>query len=203
VATLSKNPQYGLTDKDFDLAAETLGCEVNAIKAVAIVESGGKDFFIDVEGEKLPVILWERHKFYKYSSGPYSKTHPHLSNKTPGGYSTKLNEWKKFKEAYALEPEAAILSASFGAFQIMGFNHIRVGYPKVEDFFEAMKRSAKDHLSAFVQFIKTDPRLLEAIRTKNWKRFAYLYNGPEFWKNEYDKKMASAYKTLSAPQNPS
>ncbi|AZA64465.1 DUF3380 domain-containing protein [Chryseobacterium carnipullorum] len=56
-----------LTEQDYINAAKELGCEVAAIKAVAEVESRGSGFLSSGE----PKILFERHRFYKYTNGKY------------------------------------------------------------------------------------------------------------------------------------
>ncbi len=53
-----------LTDQDFQDAANMLGCNVAAIKAVSEVESRQKGFYDNGE----PVILFERHIFSKYTN---------------------------------------------------------------------------------------------------------------------------------------
>ena len=56
-----------LTAAAFQLAANALGCEVAAIKAVAEVEAAGVGFHASGE----PKILFERHWFSRLTKGRY------------------------------------------------------------------------------------------------------------------------------------
>lgn len=73
--------KVGLTEQDFQDAANQLGVDVPTIKAVAEVESGPHGAFLS-SGE--PVILFERHKFHKLTGGKFSKF-PDISNPKAGG----------------------------------------------------------------------------------------------------------------------
>jgi hypothetical protein len=43
------------------------------------------------------------------------------------------------------------------------------------------------------RFIAGKPALLAALKTKNWDRVAYYYNGSNYRVNKYDEKLATAY----------
>lgn len=65
-------------EDDYIWAANELNIECAAIKAFAIVESEGSGFF--KIGEKtVPRILYERHKFAKFTKNLYSKLNPDIS----------------------------------------------------------------------------------------------------------------------------
>jgi hypothetical protein len=113
-----------LTEQDYAAAAELLGCEIAAIKAVAEVESHGEGFYPD----GFPTILFERHKFHKFTNGRFDQSHPEISNSLAGGYGPGgQNQQRKFKLAFTLDPIAAMKSCSWGKFQIMGFNFAACG----------------------------------------------------------------------------
>ncbi len=96
-----------------------------------------------------------------------------------------------------LDRTAALESASWGAFQIMGFNHANAGYPgSVDSFVEAMKVSEYNHLAAFVAIVSHNGRLLRSIRKKDWTTFARHYNGSNYADNQYDIKMKINYEQL-------
>lgn len=67
-----------MTDADYEGAAKELNVEVEAIKAFAIVESGGGGFFTH-EKRKLPKILYERHYFGRLTNNKYSAKYPDIS----------------------------------------------------------------------------------------------------------------------------
>lgn len=179
-------------------AATELQCEIPAMQAVADVESKGAGFY---PSGKL-VILFERHKFTKYTKGRFDKTHPQLSSTKPGGYLKGEREWKRFEEAAALDMHAAALSTSFGRFQTMGFNHEACGYATVEEMVADYDTGEPAQLRGFVNFIKFHPAMLRALRNRNWATFARLYNGPNYAINKYDVKMANAYRKFKAKFQP-
>lgn len=181
-----------LTDADFRAAATTLGCEKEAIQAVAIVET--KRAANDDLGR--PTILFERHKFRDATNRAYNGTHPDLSG-SQGGYGTFAAQYGKLYRAATLNEDAALSSASWGAFQIMGFNHLSAGYTSVAAYVDAMIGSQANQLKAFVAYVGAQSAMKTAIIDKDWARFARLYNGPEYAKNNYDTKMENEYKALT------
>jgi hypothetical protein len=179
---------------DFATAAATLGCEVAAIKAVTEVESQGAGFL----ASKRPKILFEAHIFSRLTYHVFDKTYPDISSKTWNKQFYKGNEeeYPRLMKAMAVNRQAALKSASWGMFQIMGFNHEGCGYGSVELFVQAMFESEGKHLRAFCAFLKKS-KLDGHLKTKNWASFAAGYNGPAYAENKYDTKMATAYKKFS------
>ena len=184
-----------LTDADFENAAASLDCEVNVIKAVALTETKGSPW------EKLgrPIILFERHKFRKHTGGVYNRSHPDISG-PQSEYGLPREQYAKLKRAATLDEEAALKSASWGAFQILGENHVACGFATVGDFVTAMMRQEADHLAAFVRFIQANSGMHKALKAKRWATFASLYNGPDYAANAYDTKMQTQYDVLQAQQ---
>lgn len=183
-----------LTREDFEDDAQLIGCEVEAIMAVAAVESRGGGF--DPEG--FPKTLFEGHWFHKLTKGKYSKAYPTISYPT----WTRVHygrTWKEEKErlnlAISLDRNAALQSASWGMFQIMGFNHGVCGYKTVQQFVNAMCKSENAQLEAFTQFI-INRGLADELRDLRWADFARLYNGPGYAQNRYDVKLAAEYARL-------
>lgn len=184
-----------LTDEDYRRAAAMLGCEAAAIQAVADVESGGKAGFLP---DGRPKILFESHVFSKLTALQYDAAHPDISTPTwTRNYIGGAGEYTRLGRAMQLDKEAALKAASWGKFQILGVNHLRVGFNTVEEFVAAQKRSEQDHLAAFVQFILSHD-LSDELRERRWADFARRYNGARFAENRYDEKMASAYAAHSA-----
>ncbi|MEY8712545.1 hypothetical protein A9B99_06100 [Mangrovibacter phragmitis] len=182
----------GITQEQFVQAAATLGCEVAAIKAVVYTESPRGAF--DEKGR--PSILYERHYFHKLTGGKYD-SNPVLSNPNAGGYGKYSAQYGKLEEAMKLDKNAALRSASWGAFQIMGNNFREAGFSSVDDFVKAMG-TLQGQLDAFVRFIANNAHRKNALINKNWASFAYNYNGPAYRKNNYDNKLAHNYqKALS------
>jgi len=194
------HPNDQLTDADFQNAAMQLGCEVAAIRSVAQVEVGRQGAW-DAQGR--PTILFERHKFAHHTHGSYNHTHPDISNPTPGGYGLDRAQYERLRRAAMLNEQAALKSASWGMFQIMGENHVAAGYSNITAFVNAMLQSRSAHLSAFVSFVKSNRNLKVAIQKKDWTAFARGYNGPKYAENQYDTKLLIAYQSFSAGASPS
>ncbi|MEM6662226.1 MAG: N-acetylmuramidase family protein [Pseudomonadota bacterium] len=188
----------GLLDADFKTAATKLMCEVAAIKAVAEVEVSSRGAWEQIDGR--PTILFERHKFKKHSGGTWDRTHSDIS----GSYSARSyglfrEQYEKLYRAAVLDQSAALKACSYGAFQILGENFKECGYQSVEDYVDSTLDSQRKHLDAFVSFILSNAALLTAIRNKQWATFAKGYNGPSYKDNDYDTKMADAYKKFAPP----
>lgn len=182
-----------LSEDDYQQAADLLKCDIAAIKAVAEVESRGAGFLPDGR----PKILFERHKFRSFTGGKYDASNPDISNKTPGGYGAGgTHQWDRFKVAAALDQSAAIKACSWGKFQLMGFNFQVCGFSNLDDFYAAMQKSEGEHLKAFCNFIAGN-NLGGALRNHQWATLAAGYNGADYKINQYDTKLAAAYKKYS------
>ncbi len=177
-----------LKEADFKDAARQLGVSVAVIKAVCEVEAPRGGFLRYGE----PTILFERHKFHQFTEGVYSKKHPQISNPRPGGYLGYGQEHLRLQEAVELDRESALKSASWGRFQIMGFNYKLCGFKTLQKFINAMYRSEKDQLNAFVKFIQS-VKLQDELQELDWSGFARAYNGKNYWKHNYDERLEKAY----------
>lgn len=190
-----------LTEADFRRAAKLLDCDIAAIKAVAEVESSGNGFLSDGRVK----ILFEGHQFYKFTEGAHQDSYPTICyKKWTKAYYTKgkdadirgAGELARLESAMKLDREAALKSASYGKFQIMGFNYEICNYEDVEDFYAAMQKSEGEQLKAFCGFIKAN-HLDDHLRNHNWAYFARGYNGPAYAENKYDEKLAAAHEKYS------
>lgn len=185
------------TQTDMEGAARSLNVEVAAIKAVNQVEAAGRRGFL-ANGKIM--ILFEGHVFWKelkklglnpreYVAGNETILYEHWTKKH---YKGGLLEHDRLNQAMKINKTAALASASYGKFQIMGNNFKACGFYSVEDFVNAQISGEGAQLMAFVNFLKTN-HLVNALRNKNWAAFAKGYNGPGFAKNKYDVKLAEAY----------
>ena len=180
-----------LTDEDFERAARRLRCDVPAIKAVAQVESRGAGFLPSGE----PKILFEAHIFDRLTAGRFRRSHPRLSSPKwdKSLYAgSGAGEHKRLQAAVELDRDAALQSASWGAWQVMGFNWALCGYPSLQAFVNEMYDGEPGQLRAFVGFVK-GRGLADELRRLDWHGFARAYNGPAHAKNSYAEKMADAY----------
>ncbi len=193
-----------ITEENVREAAKSLRCDTAAIKAVAEVESSGDGFLQDGRLR----ILFEGHQFYRYTKGAFASSHPTLCfpkwtkefyTKAPTAELRGAGELARLNQAIALDRTAALMSASYGRFQIMGFNFPLCGFKSVEEFYQAMQKDEGEQLKAFCNYVKASG-LDDELRERRWADFARRYNGPEYKKNRYDEKLAIAYaKHLSTP----
>lgn len=188
-----------LTAADYQRAAERLRCDLPAIYAVDEVESGGVGF--DANG--LLTVLFEPHVFSRLTDHRFDSTHGGVSYRKwktkpyPTGTLAERNKanWAKILYAAKLDEGAAFESASYGRFQVMGFNHGICGFPTVQGFVEAMKAGEGAHLDAFVQYVIGN-HLDDELRAHAWEPFAAGYNGPGQAK-AYAAKLVTAYRRRS------
>lgn len=177
-----------IDESEIGKAAESLGVERAVIEAIIEVESGGDPFL----GDGRTRILFERHIFSRLTGGRYDDEAPDISNPNSGGYVGGPAEWDRLKAAADLDREAALKSASWGAFQIMGFNHQRCGYEDVEAFTDAMA-GVGAQVRAVIAFIKSHEMMLQALQSRDWSGFASRYNGPGYRRNSYDARLRNAW----------
>jgi hypothetical protein len=191
-------------------AAERLGVELAAILAVNEVESMGAGFLDNGK----PKILYERHIMYRQLARPrmpeddatalqahadeLATSQPNLVNPRAGGYAGGTAEHQRLAHARLIDDTCALESASWGAFQIMGFHAVRLGYSSVQDFAARMAKDENEQFEAFVRFLEADPALLKALKAKKWAVFAKGYNGPDYQRNLYDIKLERAYQRHAA-----
>jgi len=181
-----------VTEQGYINAAKIIGCEVAAVKAVKEVESGGSGFLPDGQCK----ILFEPHIFYRELLRKGLK--PVISDICYPKWGTykygKVSEQHgRLQRAVQIDRECALKSASWGLFQICGFNYKACGCKDVQDFVTRMIESEDSQLELFATFINNSG-YADELRDKRWKDFARLYNGAGFAKNKYDTKLEEAYK---------
>jgi len=143
----------------------------------------------------------QAHGITERTADNLAQQHPGLVNRKPGGYIGGTAEHLRLAQAMQIHDEAALESASWGLFQIMGHHWARLGYLDPQHFADCMALSEAAQLDAFVTFIETDPALHKALTARNWKQFARLYNGPAYAQNLYDVKLARAYERFSSKEH--
>ena len=185
-----------ITQKAFEDSAALLGVEQAVIKAVAEVESSGDGFLPSGH----PKILFEPHVFWqellKRNISPGSITGAAdilYKNWQTGKYGKTSAQPERLKRAIAINKDAALSSASWGRFQIMGYNYGLAGFSDVESFVAAMHIDEDQQLIAFVNFVN-NKNLVDELQRKDWAGFAKGYNGSGYKANKYDEKLAAAYQ---------
>ena len=178
-----------LSKSGFGNVVADLGVGVPELLAVLAVESKSCGFLPD----RRPIILFERHIFHKRTKGRFAAGNPDVSNPVAGGYVGLAGEYPRLQKALALDRTAALMSASWGAGQVMGFNHAAAGFADVESMVAAMQLSEDAQLLSVAAFLKTN-NLVKFLRSKDWPSLARAYNGPAFAKNKYDVRLAGAFQ---------
>jgi hypothetical protein len=177
-----------------DAIATALHVQIADIWAVVHVESAGFGFLPD----RRPVIRFERHIFHRLTGGQYDRSHPDISSPVPGNAAPDgAEQYKLLDEALSLDSCAALKSASWGLFQILGENHALAGFPDVQSMVAAMVESEGAQLDAFRSFLQST-RLAGHLQERNWEAFARGYNGANFQRYRYDQQLEAAYKLFGS-----
>lgn len=190
-----------LTEKDLLRAADTLQVELAAVKAVTEVEASGHGF---VGGK--PKILFEGHVFWKQlkacgldpracRDGNQDILYPKWTREH---YLGGVREHERLARGRRIHDQAALGSASWGLFQIMGYHAPSLGYAGVCAFADAMAVGEGPQLDAFASFLEVND-LARHLREHAWATFARRYNGPRYRDNRYDEKLEKAYLRYSEP----
>ena len=184
-----------LSEADIAEAAARLGIEPAVVAAVAEVESAGGGFLTD----KRPKILYEAHIFSRLTAHRYDASHPNISapawNRSLYGASG-AHQYDRLHQAMKLDRPAALQSASWGRFQILGQNYSIAGFQTVEAFVAAMCDGEADHLQAFISFCAARD-IIRHLATHDWRAFTKVYNGPG-QVDHYAQKIAEAYQRHAA-----
>jgi hypothetical protein len=114
----------------------------------------------------LVIIRFEPHIFRRKAGQrvPYSR----------GG---QQHEWRNLARAYDLDPEAALLSTSYGLPQLMGFNWQVTRHPNVKAMVLAFQDSCEEQVAGFFAFVEQNG-LGRYILDADWRNFTRRYNGP-------------------------
>lgn len=186
-------PGTPLTPADLAAAALRLGVGLAKVRAVDEVESRGRGFADDGR----PIILFEPHVFHKQTAGRFDATHPDVSypawGTQPYPGSQKIR-YGQLAQAMSLDLEAALKSASWGLFQIMGYNAGLCGFADVSAFVRAMARDEAAQLAAFAAFLLRQPPMLGALKLGDWAGFARRYNGEGYAQHGYDQRLKVAFR---------
>ena len=188
-----------LTDARIAEIAIENGIHPAALLAVKLIESGTKSGFLD-SGK--PQILFEGHVFYKYLKANVKSLdmnklcaqYPNIvypkwdKSKYFGGEK----EWTRLEQARKINMKYANYAASWGMFQVMGFNYKTCGCKSIDEFVEKMCTSQEQQLLLSINFIKNS-NLMVPLQKRQWATFAKGYNGPGFAQNKYHIKLQAAY----------
>ena len=189
----------GLTDEDFQRAAETIGCDAAAVRAVVAIEAGGSGFFPSGKPKMLP----ERHYFWRLlKDQPDKQAEAEAAGLAyeswrPGNYPVGENAcYALLARMMDIDETAALQSCSWGIGQVMGVHWEASGYCSIQALVAAMCASEAAQLDLMISFIVRE-KLGPALVTHDWALFARKYNGPGYAANNYDDKLEAAYARFS------
>lgn len=178
--------------EDYHRLAQRLGCGVPIVRAFFDVESSGSGFLKTGE----PKILFEARYFHVLTRGLFDAVAPNVSSPTwdRSLYAGGVGEYRRLRIAMALDREAALKSCSIGASQIMGANHKMIGYPTIDEMWEAFCADEENHLFGFGEFVKAAGLADDmAADPPRFTILAATYNGAGYRANGYDQKLETAY----------
>lgn len=196
------------------------GLTLAHLLAVREVESNGSGFL----SKGKPRILFEGHQFYRLlkeagiSKGVLGQQDTALvyPSYDRSRYAGGLAEWSRLEKARQIavgllagEPvpkgclnhaDIADQAASWGMFQIMGFNYADCDCDNVAEY---VKRSETEdgQIELFLEFLvkyrrkgqSAEGPLMALLRAQDWAGFAAVYNGPAYRTNKYDLKLKSEF----------
>lgn len=185
-----------ISEQRFIDSAKRIGCSIAAIKSVAEVETKGGGFLPNGD----PTILFEPHIFWKELIKKGIKPEDHVKGNEDilypkwdaSKYGPISNQHNKLRKAILINRDAALSSASWGMFQIMGFNWSMCGVKSLQEFINAMYKDEDGHIDMFDDYI-CNAHLNDELVRLDWDAFALGYNGPMYRKNDYANKLAKAY----------
>ncbi|HAV3158498.1 N-acetylmuramidase domain-containing protein [Acinetobacter baumannii] len=197
-----------LKDSDYKKAAERLKVSELTIRVFGAVEGRGVGFLSNGK----PKILFERHRMYAYLrlkkgtafADKMAAERPNIVNRKTGGYLGNEAEYVRLEQAKQIDVDSALMSTSWGQFQVMGENWKQLGYASVQEFVEQQFANESYQLEAFIRFIewktgtfdKKKVTLIDALRAENWDIVFTLYNGSNYKKLGYQAKFQKEYDHL-------
>ncbi|BAW19239.1 hypothetical protein [Ralstonia phage RP31] len=205
-----------VNDDAYAQAAKALGVPQSYVRAIQQVETTGSSFLPDGRVK----ILFERQWFYQKLKGAIASNAAtranvaaklkstatdvatlmtqmvqqfgDICNPVRGGYQGGAAEWDRLNKAMDFDVESGAQAASYGGYQLMGFNYKGCGYSSGKAMMLALAASESCQFLAMISFIKSNPNLWSSFKAANWAAFAEGYNGSQYKQNNYDTKLASA-----------
>lgn len=121
-------------------------------------------------------------------------------------YGSETAQWDRLLRAREINQDAANCAASWGFGQVL-CGGVVPSKPQIRPNWEALNYESPSEFvnqqftldgqaEAFSRFIGVN-NLARHLRDHNWAAFAHAYNGAGYKKNQYDVKMAEAYKQLA------
>jgi uncharacterized protein YgiM (DUF1202 family) len=190
---------------------EEITIDVASAVAVLCVESSGEGF--SASNNDRMIIRFENHKFWKYwgklNQQQFKRHFVYNSSKVWTGHQwrpdsddpwqkfhgNQVEEWRVLEFARTLSNDAALMSISMGAPQIMGFHYQRIGYPTAEAMFSDFSQNIEAHIKGLFAFF--DTAMINALKSSDFETFAGRYNGSG-QKEKYGRWIRDHHKAFSS-----
>lgn len=195
---------------EIEKVAVRIDVEPAALLAIAEVESAGR-ISARIAGRDEPMIRFEGHYFDRRL--PAAKRDAAraagLADPKTGAVKNPASQaarWKLLARAAAIDHKAAHESISWGLGQVMGAHWEWLGYDSVDALVAEARSGVGGQTALMARYIEK-AGLAVAIRKRDWAAFARGYNGPDYERHGYDRKIAEAYRRHSTgsgdPPSPS
>ncbi|WP_316191598.1 MULTISPECIES: N-acetylmuramidase domain-containing protein [unclassified Bradyrhizobium] len=185
-------------------AAARSGIDRAALLALVEVETRGVPFEQD---GRTPAFLYERHVAWR-EAGKKSKrlqaafaaaglAIPKWSKTTQ--YKDEGNSASRLalmRRACAIDEEVARRSASWGLGQTMGFLAEEIGFTSACEMVDHMSGNIAVQIEATIEELKRR-HIIDPLNHQQWATVARLYNGTGYAANNYDGRLADAFKRWS------
>ena len=183
-----------LSGNDYARAADAIGCDEAAIRAVVSVEARGSGF----DARKRPVVLFEPHVFYRNLGGEDRRRAVDAGlaypDWRPGAYpKTQDERYRQIERAVAIHAAAGLMAVSWGLGQVLGENHGICGFKTPQAMVETCLEGEGAQLDVMISFIRARG-LGKHLVAHDWAAFAHGYNGTGYAKNGYNSKLQRAYE---------
>ncbi|WP_315734144.1 N-acetylmuramidase domain-containing protein [Bradyrhizobium sp. SZCCHNR1093] len=182
-------------------AATKAGIERPALLALVEVETSGHPFEQD---GRTPALLYERHVAWRMAAAvsralqsafaragfaipKWSKATQYKDQGTSAGRLALI------AKARAVNEEVANQSASWGLGQTMGFLHAELGFASACAMVEHMTGNVAGQIECMIGELRRKG-LIDELNAHAWARVALGYNGKGYRANNYDVRLADAYK---------
>lgn len=197
--------------------ATHLSVPVSTMVGVLAAESGGRPYGDDGRLK----IRFEVHIFYEYWGKEHQrkfdkyfqfddwKEHKFRNSVDKAFkyfHDSQKREHKVLEFAKDLDNDAALMSISMGAPQIMGFNYAMLGYETVQEMYDAFLGSVHAQiLGMFDYIISSGSEAIIALQNDDYLTFATYYNGAgnaETYANLIADYVAIYNDLIQQPTNP-
>ena len=187
-------------------AASKLGVEPGIIAGFIAKEVGGREIRTGDRIKKLFMISSFVKRYKKkfpgrqlpdwaaraYNKRPYNKT----DNKPPYSGSDKM-----FREAYSLDQRIALQSTSWGIAQVHAWSYKSLGYSSEHEMVNDLKNSPEAQMNSLINYVRTKPKLHNAMKRKDWWAIGHYYNGDE--RGKYGSHVQAVYNAVSGDNDTS